>query len=77
MFNSLKAHLDEEPFKSAKYTEAHYLRDLNIIFADLYEGNEFEIGKVKEFIDVQMNAAGDSGRLLEVAVAASRKHEGL
>ena len=59
-------------YEAVGYTEAKYLRDLNVIFGDDPSNDGFSLGN---FIHEQRS--GTRGGLLEVRVAAARKSENI
>ena len=77
LITNLRQKLGDEPFKSKGYTEAHYFRDLDSIFAEFPSGDGYSIGTVKKFVETQTIPLTSNGTYLEVVVAARRKGEAI
>ncbi len=73
---NLRKKLDEEPFKSKGYTEAHYFRDVNGLFEEFPSGDRYTIpNSVRNFVDTQTPGGASGGVYLEVVLAGRRNRE--
>ena len=72
---NLRQKMGDEPFKSKGYTEAQYFRDLDEIFKEFPNGDTYDPGLVKKFVETQTAPNISNGTYLEVVVASRRKGE--